>query len=254
MNDPIKRKIRNQFNRAALTYDSNCSIQNPICLEAIQILLNHSNNFDAIADFACGTGESTLNLTKHINFKQCYAIDFAEQLLAVAQDKLSHCHPVMCIQADYEQPIYFSKPLDLIFCNMGLQWSCDIAKTLKLWQRYLSNQGLIVFSIPMAGNFPELKETMKPKFLSDNEVTDSLKAIGLHCISKKIERIEVQFSDPMAALKVLKATGTNQNRSISSSAQGLKKLQISEIFINSQVSQLTYEIGIYLVRSQLSIT
>jgi malonyl-CoA O-methyltransferase len=254
MSDPIKRKVRNQFNRAALTYDSHCSLQNAIGFEAIHMLLNFKNNFDTIADFACGTGESTSSLTKHINFKHCYAVDFAEQLLAVAKGKFSNFNTIEWVNCDYDEAINFSKPLDLIFCNMGLQWSCDISKTLKLWQSYLKHHGLVLFSIPIAGNFPELRQTIKPEFLTDNEVTDILETNGLYEISKKIARFEMQFSNPIDAIKSLKATGTNFNKRVPSLNQGLKKLQIDDVFINSQVSQLTYEIGTYLVRSDLSIT
>ena len=249
--DPIKNRARNQFNRAALTYDLSCSVQNTVCLQAIQVLLNHQKVFDNIADFGCGTGESTNGLMKHLKCKRCYAVDFAEKLLTVARNKLSYIDKIEWIHCDFDQPIKISKPLDLIFCNMGLQWSSDVVKTLHLWQGYLKYQGLLLFSVPMAGNFPELKETIKPDFLTDREMTDALESNGLNLIEKKFERIEVQFTNQFGSLKALKATGTNYNKTNTSPTQGLKPLKPDHIFINSNVSQLTYEIGIYLVRNDL---
>lgn len=246
--DPVKNRVRSQFNRAALTYDLSCSVQDAICLQAIQILLKHQNVFDNIADFGCGTGQSTNGLLRYLDCKHCYAVDFAEQLLAVARNKFSYIDKIGWIYCDFDQPIKFAKPLDLIFCNMGLQWSSDVVKTLHLWQRYLKHQGLLLFSVPMAGNFPELKENIKPDFLTDREMTDALESNGLYLIAKKFERIEVQFTNQLSALKALKATGTNYNKTTTSPKHGLKSLKTDHFFINSNVSQLTYEIGIYLSR------
>ena len=249
--DPIKHRARNQFNRAALTYDLNCSVQNTVCLQAIQVLLNHQKVFDNIADFGCGTGESTNGLMKHLECKRCYAVDFAEKLLTVAKNKLSYIDKIEWIHCDFDQPIKIAKPLDLIFCNMGLQWSSDVVKTLHLWQGYLKHHGLLLFSVPRADNFPELKEAIKPDFLNDKEIADVLKANGYYLITQRFKRFEVQFTHQLEALKALKATGTNYNKTTIHPIQGLKPLKTDHIFINSNVSQLTYEIGIYLVRSDL---
>lgn len=247
----IKNRVRNQFNRASLTYDRNCSVQNAICLQAIYMLLEYRSIFNNIADLACGTGESTYLLTKNLDYKYCYGVDFAEALLAVASNKLSHLKRVKWMHRDYEQPIEFVKPLDLIFCNMGLQWSDDLNKTLSLWKTYLVDEGVLLLTMPMANNFPELRRKVRAKLLTDSEITDILELNELNMIQKTTKTFVVNFTSQIAALKSLKATGANYNKSIPDPCQGLKSLKIDEVFIDSKVNHLTYEIGIYLLSKKL---
>lgn len=249
LNDPIKRKVRHQFNRAALTYDFSCSVQHAICLQAMQLLTNYQRVFNSIADFGCGTGESTDFLIKKLAFTHCYAIDFAEQLILVAKSKLAHINNIEWVHSDFELPITFNQPLDLIVCNMALHWSSDVLNTLRLWQTYLIQQGLLLFSVPMAGNFPELKASIKPNFLTDQEMTECLKSTGLSLVAKNFSRFGIKFANQFDALKALKATGANCNKITNVGANGLKPLKTEHIFINSTINQLTYELGIYLVRN-----
>lgn len=84
-----KIKIKYNFNHACKTYDKHCNVQNKICEKTIQLLLNHKNYFENIGDFACGTGESTKQLVKNIQYKKCFGIDFSENLLNNARNAYS---------------------------------------------------------------------------------------------------------------------------------------------------------------------
>lgn len=247
--EPIKSKVRDKFNQAASTYDLNCSVQNSVCLKAIQLLLKHQNVFDYIADFGCGTGESTNSLLKHLECKRCYAADFARKLLMVARNKLSYIDKIEWIHCDFEEPIKLANALDLIFCNMGLQWSTDMINTLCLWRSYLKQQGFLLFSVPMAENFPELKEDIKPKFLTDKEITGIVASIGMNLVAKNFESFKASFTNQLQALKALKATGTNYNKTNIRPNQGLNTFKPDNFFKDPNVSELTYEIGTYLIRN-----
>jgi malonyl-CoA O-methyltransferase len=248
LTDQIKNKVRKQFNRASTTYDLNCSVQNTVCLQAIHLLLDYQKNFESIADFACGTGESTNNLMKHIDCKKCYAVDFAEKLLAVAQEKLSHIKKVQWLCHDYEKPIKRIPSLELVFSNMGLQWSGDALKTLSLWHTYLKPGGMLLFSLPLSGNFPELKGGCKPGLLTEKKLITDIGLAGFKLIRKSFASYETEFSNQFEALKALKATGTNNRKSLNSLTTGLKPLRVKDIFINENTKKLTYKIGVYLAR------
>ena len=71
MNTKLKVKLQTNFNKAAPSYDQNCTIQNEICKQSIELLLLYENHFNYIADFACGTGESTKQLIQSVNYQQC---------------------------------------------------------------------------------------------------------------------------------------------------------------------------------------
>src|SRR3989338_7278623 len=141
-----KIKIKYNFNKACKTYDNHCDVQNKICEKTIQLLLNHKNYFEITGDFACGSGESTKQLINYIQYKKCYGIDFSENLLNNAKNKLSG---IEFILSDFDDIIFEDESLDLIFSNMGLQWSIDLQKTFSVLTRYLKKDGLIVFSLPI---------------------------------------------------------------------------------------------------------
>ncbi|OGV26051.1 MAG: hypothetical protein A3F18_08800 [Legionellales bacterium RIFCSPHIGHO2_12_FULL_37_14] len=251
MNSSIKNKIRTKFNRAAKTYDLHCIIQNAICQRSIQLLLSHQNSFKHVADFACGTGESTLYLQQHINFKKCYAVDFAEQLLTVAQNKVTNINHIDWIHSDFEHPLHVPHKLDLIFCNMGLQWSNDFSTTLCLWQQYLDKNGLLLFSIPIAGNFPEIKKNCKPTLLDHQQIINWLSENHWQHVTNEVDFFEKEFKSPIEALKSLKATGANYCKNNIRQASGLSPINLNEIFLCLNNHKLTYKIGIYLVRNIL---
>ena len=128
----LKSAIKRQFDKSFDTYDRYCSLQNEVCDHSIQLLKKQATDFEVMADFACGTGESTLRLIERITHRQCYAIDFSDKLLSVAAHKLpSTVHPILF---DFENNLFEAQTLDLIFCNMGLQWALDLEKTFKLFQ------------------------------------------------------------------------------------------------------------------------
>ena len=135
MKKDLKQKIQLSFNRSYETHDRYCAIQNKICEQSIKLLLKFSNQFEKISDFACGTGESTKRLINNVRYDTCYAIDFAETLLNVAKTKFrSNVKPILC---DFDELIFDEKYLDLVFCNMGLQWSLNLTSTLDKFNFYI---------------------------------------------------------------------------------------------------------------------
>lgn len=251
MNNEIKGKIRNNFNRAASTYDQHCSVQNTICQHSIRLLLKHRIVFNNIADFGCGTGESTFHLMKYIKFNRCYATDFAEQLLAVAQSKFPDDVKINWIHGDFDQHIKINTPLELIFCNMGLQWSVDVSKAINLWHQYLKNNGLLLFSIPMAGNFPELRANCKPTFLTHLEIIDILSINNWQLVDFEFKHLKIKFKNSFETLNSLKAVGANYSKTMHQIVQGLSTINYKQIFLNPNLNQLTYEIGIYLAKKKI---
>ncbi len=247
MTNQIKKKTCQHFNKAAATYDAHCSVQNQICAHSLQCLRKFGSDFHYIADFACGTGESTLQLIQHLTFHQCYALDFAKQLLTVAHNKLVEYEYIEIIEADFEQPLLMMNNLDLIFCNMGLQWSNDIAKTLNLWHSYLDDNGLLLFSMPTSNNFKELVPEYKPKFMTHQKIVSLLSKQKWGLLLTDMTEIVQPFDHPLDALRSLKATGTNSNKGIYKRL-GLSPMKLEQVFIDPTDAKLTYQIGIYLAR------
>ncbi len=243
--DNFKERVRSNFDSAINTYDSHCIIQNAICDEAIALLIKYSHDFSGIADFACGTGESTKKLIDSIGYKQCYAIDFAENLLNTAKEKLSN--QAECILSDFDKNIFDAGQLDLVFCNMGLQWSLNLANTIKLFSHYLSGNGLMLFSVPIDNNFPEIKQSFKLKSLSKQQIELALDAAGLSLVEYKQKTYKQRFLDSYEVLRSIKNVGANYNMQLNSNVSiGLSRAHIKQLFVNPHLPTLTYEIGVFL--------
>lgn len=248
-NKLMKEEIRSNFDKACNTYDTHCDIQNIICEHSIDLLLKYNRNFYSIADFACGTGESTLKLINSVHYHTCYGVDFSEKLLDVAKSKLPN--HVRFFLADFDHQIILGDQLDLIFCNMGLQWSFDLLNTLKLFYQYLYKNGLIIFSMPIYPNFPEIHEQYKLKAHAHADIIKNLNLVNLKLINYKQANITEKFNSPIEALKSLKYTGVNCGNVFKNFNQkGLSKRFINNIFTENNLVSLTYNIGIYLAKKK----
>lgn len=247
MNSDLKEKIKSNFDAASRSYDMHCEVQNAIGKQALVVLEPHKRQFGIIADFACGTGESTKHLLKKVQYEICLAIDFSGKLLKQAKMKLpSH---TQYIHADFDYPILKTACLDLIFCNMGLQWSFSFNRTLRLINSYLQDEGLILLTLPADNNFPEIKPEYKSFLPSNTKIKMALQSVGfamldhMHCYYKTI------FTSTLDALRSIKHIGANTIIDRQNVIKmGLSKSGIDHIFYEPDHPSLTYEVDIYLAR------
>ncbi len=249
MNNFYKNKIKHYFNKAYKTYDDYCVVQNDASQRTLELLMRHTDHFEKIADFACGTGESTLKLIRQISHKKCYAIDFSDKLLHIASSKLPNT--VSCILSDFDTPLFPNSSLGLISCNMGLQWSLNLGETLSLFNRYLTRNGYFAFSMPVTGNFPEMKAEFKSLLLPPEHIIDILNNSGFRLIANYSYKNVQLFESYYHALKSLQKIGANFSPKVNN--KGLKRVNVREIFVEDcMVPKLTYHIGIYLCQKRFS--
>ncbi len=242
-----KGQIRRAFNKACVTYDLSDHVQKNICLKSIELLTLLRKDFGVIADFACGTGNSTLALMEATRYEKLFAVDISDRLLDVAKKKLNQ-YDVEFIAGDFEEVLFEEKSMDLIFCNMGLQWSLCLEKTIELFGAYLRDEGILVFTIPLDGTFKELKESHRNDFKRARDINFIADKLNLSEVIYHQSIIEQPFSSHYEALKSIKSVGANCvtkpvdiNRKI-----GLRK-SIDNIFIDTNSLSLTYQIGIFVL-------
>jgi hypothetical protein len=134
---------------------------------------------------------------------------------------------------------------------MGLQWSLNLGETLSLFNHYLTRNGYFSFSMPVAGNFPEMKAEFKSLHLSSEQIIHVLNntefKLVAHCSYKNVQLFESYYH----ALKSLQKIGANFSSKFNN--KGLKRVNVREIFLENCITpQLTYHIGIYLCQKQSS--
>ncbi len=243
-----KKKLQYRFNQAQDGYDKHCSVQDRVCTAALTLLTSYRTVFASIADLACGTGNSTQQLLRMLSYERLYALDFSESLLKQARQKLPKTIPL--ILADFDYPILAPACVDLLFCNMGCQWSVHLGETLKTWRTSLQNEGWLLFSMPITPNFPELKPHSKWPTWSHTAMKTLIQQAGFRSIATQSLIYTQHFADVYQALRSLKETGTNYSAASSLASTGLSRSQLRSYFFNPEQPQLTYHLGIYLVQKE----
>jgi malonyl-CoA O-methyltransferase len=120
----VYTEIETHFNKAYLTYDFHCDIQN----EAGRLLLNDITYYKPlnIIDLGCGTGNFTKLLANRFCSSNIYAVDISKNFIEIAKTKLPQ---VEFKTADFNTFSY-DKTFDLITANMSLQWSHNFHSTI----------------------------------------------------------------------------------------------------------------------------
>lgn len=249
----MKNKLRQSFNKAWKTYDLYSQIQQRACDKAIKVLLQHGNRYSLVADFACGTGLSTQSLLGSIQTEKILAIDFSEKFLQVASNK-NMGSKVQIIHADFDELRDDTADLDLIFCNMGLQWSPNILFTLRLFHSYLKTNGLLVFSLPMDSTFTELKEPYRNAFYTPESLKDRINESGFNLFSFEEFTTVDQFDNPVKALRSIKFVGANcLVMDDDLRKKGLSRSAVKNMFVSHNNFNLSYRIGIFVIKKVVSL-
>jgi malonyl-CoA O-methyltransferase len=246
MNNPTKNRIKRCFNKAWRSYDNYASVQKKVCEKSIEILNQLNREFTVVADFACGTGISTQYLINNVRHKKIYAIDFSEKLINVARRKLG-CDSAEYILADFDSLLFPEKTVDMIFCNMGLQWSLNLKKTLTVFNSYLKESGILIFSIPLQGTFVEIKKSSKNKLHCAHDIEGMLELMSLSLLQYHHAIYVEKFSAQTEAVRSIKSVGANclmlENKTRRLSSFSKKN---TEIFVSKENVSLTYQVGIFM--------
>lgn len=239
-----KMRIQRSFNRAFKTYDAYSYMPAKICKELLDQLKKIELNYEVIADFACGTGVSTQEISSVFSFNSMYAIDFCNSLLDEAQKKIRNAK-VMFILADFDDFLFFENSLQLAFCNMGLQWSLDLRNTFKTFSYQLIPSGIMAFSIPLKGTFNELGENSRNQFYPLEIITNFLTVSGFSILSYQEKVFIDEFKTLQEAVRSIKYIGANclvLRKKSDLSAKPILK------FTDKEIVKLTYRIGFFVCR------
>ena len=127
---------------------------------------------------------------------------------------------------------------------MGLHWTSNVYHTLHLFYQHMRKNGLLIFNLPIMGNFPEIKENYRLDTHSSTDITSICKKIGFTDIQPIHKKYKDIAKDSISLLKNLKYTGSNSNRK---TKPLFSKSCLQNVFIKNSI-ELTYVIGIYIMR------
>ncbi|MCF6808117.1 methyltransferase domain-containing protein [Thiotrichales bacterium 19S9-12] len=239
-------RVKQSFNRAAKSYHTANWIQKNTLDVLIKNLLKLNIKPDYAADFACGCGISTSVLLKNLFPKKLYAIDIADQSLAIAQSKLD-APLIHWIERSYNDCIFPKCFLDLAFSNMGFQWSQDLNQTFHMMYQQLNYQGILAFSIPLVGTLEQLKSSENYGFQSKETVISLLLSNHFEMLSYDELNQSKTYDNALSALKSIKSVGANITKE--NKNNGLNTINhIKNFFKQSGDYTLNYRIGLFIAK------
>jgi len=242
--------IEKNFSRYARYYDKYSAVQDRSALYLSNQIKTDKTR--SILDIGCGTGTYTKILSEKFPKAQITAVDISKDMLSIARGKLRG-RKVRFITLDGER-LRLNKTFDLITSNACFQWLENLDKTLQKYRKYLSEKGIITFSIFGPATFSELNSSLWKVFGKDPQ----LSACGFigklrltNMLKKSFKDIEIRkrsfkqkHDSVVQLLKMIKYTGTT------GSGAALRGLWTPKILsklekayrMNSKELEATYEV------------
>ena len=182
------------------------------------------------------------------SYNKLYAIDFSKKLLALARNKILNKRIEFRL-ADFDETLFDEKKINLVFCNMGLQWSQDIVYTLKLFYSYLASPGVLAFSLPLDGTLHEIDSCYVNPTYNDTYIQYLLNQLDFEVLSYKNYVFCDKYNSAIDAVRSIKAVGANcsVNYRADNTLSGLQtNNKIKRLFKNLNNITLTYNIGTFI--------
>ena len=151
---PAHRHPATRFSSAAATYDRHAGLHRTVALELMR-LMDGAPSPRRILDGGCGTGVLTCELAGRFPEACIDALDYSDEMLAVARGKLPPQERIRWIAADlrtYDPGIRY----DWIATSSALQWATPLDKTLAHLAGLLAPGGRLFMAVMTRGTLDEL--------------------------------------------------------------------------------------------------
>ena len=210
----IKQRVRESFDRAAVTYDSAAIVQRRVCDRLLDEFKGFTPPASApahILDAGCGTGYGARRLHERWASTFITGVDFAPAMLELAKHETD-----TCLTADIEELPFPESHFDLWWSSLAIQW-CDNAKVFLEARRVLKPGGQLALSTLGPGTFHELREAFAGvdqhrhtlPFSEPDDVSAALERCGFHNIMVLREKHSVYYPNLKSLLRSVKDIGAH---------------------------------------------
>ncbi|MEW7977979.1 MAG: malonyl-ACP O-methyltransferase BioC [Candidatus Sedimenticola endophacoides] len=218
-----KGQARRAFSRAAGRYDEVAVLQREIGQRMLERLGLVRLRPGVILDVGAGTGVATHDLLRRYRKARVIALDFALPMLQRARRRGSLLRRPGCLCADFDRIPLADHSVDLIYSNAAVQWSNDIDRTFREFQRVLRPGGLLMFTTFGPDTLKELRQSWSAvdgyshvsTFLDIHDLGDALVRARFAEPVMDVDRMRLTYgevSDLMRDLKVLGAHNVTDGR------------------------------------------
>ena len=205
----LKQRVRESFDRAAVTYNAAAIVQRRVCDRLLDNLTSEITTPACILDAGCGTGYGARCLRSRFQAAHITGVDFAPSMLEIAGDIVN-----ACFAADIEKLPFGERCFDLWWSSLTIQW-CDARTVFSEAARVLKPGGQIALSTLGPGTFFELRGAFSSvdqhrhtlPFSETDDIADALEQAGFSNVVLLREKHVVHYPDLKTLLRAVKAIG-----------------------------------------------
>ncbi len=201
-------KIKDNFSRAAHTYEQYADIQYSLAESLLQELKRENICPDSILDIGCGTGKFLAGMKKYFPDAVAAGIDISREMVSIAKGRCPDC-----LTADAQALPFKGETFDLIVSNAAYQWVKDLNAAFGEAYRVLRNGGAFIFSCFGRKTLGELRECFNIEengFPEKDTLYRALSRGGFHNISIEADARRKYFDNLSGILYWLKNIGGNR--------------------------------------------
>jgi malonyl-CoA O-methyltransferase len=149
--------VARSFGRASAHYQDAARLQSAVGAELLERLQYFPLAPRVIVDLGAGTGRNATALRGRYPRARVIAIDLAFSMMQQARRRQRFWRRYDCVCADACALPLAAHSVDLVFCNLMLQWCATPAALFEQVQRALRPGGLLLFSSFGPGTLQELR-------------------------------------------------------------------------------------------------
>jgi malonyl-CoA O-methyltransferase len=201
-------KIKDNFSRAAHTYEKCADIQYSLAKSLLRKLRQEKIWPEKILDIGCGTGKFLADLRGLFPYAQVMGLDISPEMVRIAKGRCP-----ACLTADAQALPFKNETFDLIISNAVYQWVKNLNCAFEEAYRALKNKGVFIFSCFGRNTLKELRECFNIEengFLARDTLYTALRQSGFSDISIKEDMQRKYFDNLSGILYWLKDVGGNR--------------------------------------------
>ena len=218
-----KRLARLAFERAAATYDEAAVLQREVGARMLGRLDYIKHYPRTILDAGSGTGHGSRGLLRRYPKARVLALDIASAMLRRSQKLVPRRwlpflpRSIAHICGDIEQMPVRTSSIEMVWCNLTLQWVNHPQQVFGEMHRVLQPGGLFMFSTFGPDTLKELRQAYAGtdsyshvhRFIDMHDLGDMLIATGFVNPVMDMEQINVTYSDVTSLMRDLKSIGAH---------------------------------------------
>jgi malonyl-CoA O-methyltransferase len=208
---------RRRFTRAAATVEQAARLETEVGARLLERLDYVKIAPRRILDAGSGRARQSRALAERYAGAHVIALDFALPMLPrrgpIAR-WLGRGATALC--ADFQRLPIAAASVDLVWCNLALQWASDPLQAFREFERVLAPEGLVLFSTLGPDTLKELRAAAGAarvhEFIDMHDLGDMLVAAGFSAPVMDMEQLVIDYGAGARLLEDLRSSGQTNAR------------------------------------------